>query len=141
MNFKARILGVLAVAAFITLPLGAQQAAQQPAPKPDFSKLVGTWALEVNAGGEYYYLTLEFKLTEGKFEGFMSEQSGIFSNVPVSNIEWDNTFLKFDFKSPTPPDGVERMIKSEFKFADEKLAGMMTIPDLGMSVPVTGTKK
>jgi len=128
---------VLAVAVSAALPLAAGQA---PA-KPDYAPLLGGWALEVDAGGEYYYLTLEFKLVEGKIEGALSEQNGIFGNLPVANIEWDGTTLKFDFKSPTPPDGVERPVKSEFKYADGKLAGAMSIPDLGMSVPVAGAKK
>ncbi len=138
MNCRTNVIAVLAAAVLFVLPLAAQQ---QPAPKPDYAPLIGVWALEVNAGGEYYYLTLEFKLTEGKITGALSEQNGAFTNVPASNIEWDNTVLKFDFKSPTPPDGAERLIKSEFKSVGGKLEGMMTIPEMGMSVPATGTKK
>jgi hypothetical protein len=129
------------IALTVVLSMAGPAAADQAAPKPDYNPLLGSWALEVNAGGEYYYLTLDFKMTEGKFEGAVSEQSGAFSNVALANIVWDNTTLKFDFKSPTPPDGAERLIKSEFRYADGKLAGMMTIDELGMSVPVTGAKK
>ncbi|MBM3310025.1 MAG: hypothetical protein FJY80_00800 [Candidatus Aminicenantes bacterium] len=129
------------VAMAVVLSMAGPAAARQAAPKPDYKPLLGSWALEVNAGGEYYYLTLDFKMAEDKFEGAISEQNGAFSNVALANIEWDGTTLKFDFNSPTPPDGVERLIKSEFKLAEGKLAGMMTIADLGMSVPVTGTKK
>ncbi|MBM3293730.1 MAG: hypothetical protein FJY82_04310 [Candidatus Aminicenantes bacterium] len=128
---------LLAVAVSTALPLAAGQA---PA-KPNYGPLLGLWAIEVDAGGEYFYLTLEFKLVEGQCEGALSEQGGFFSQLPVADIDWDGTTLKFDFKSPTPPDGVERQVKSEFKYAEGKLAGMMTIPDLGMSVPATGAKK
>jgi hypothetical protein len=127
-----------AVLFLAALPMAAQQ---PPAAKPDFGPLVGIWALEINAGGEYYYLTLDFKLVEGKLEGAMSEQNGTFTNLPVRNVEWDNAVLKFDFMSPTPPDGVERQIKTELKLAEGKLEGTMTIPDLGMTVSVSGSKK
>jgi hypothetical protein len=119
----------------------ALAAPAQETKKVDFSPLLGIWALEVDAGGEFYYLTLELKLVEGKLEGGLSEQNGLFTNTPIFNVEFDGQTLKFDSKTPTPPDGAERVIKTEVKLVDKKLQGMITIADLGMSVALTGTKK
>ena len=124
----------LALILAIGLPLAAKD-------KPASDKLVGDWAVEVNAGGENYYLTLAFKVTDGKLEGGLSEQSGMFTNVPLTAIEWDGTVLKFACKIPTPPDGTERGTKSEMKYQDGKLAGTITIEDMGLTASMTATKK
>jgi hypothetical protein len=137
MKFSSRmIVVVLAVAAVLSLGLAL---AAQTKPSPD--KLIGSWAVEVNAGGENYYLTLTFKATDGKLEGALSEQSGMFTNVPLTNIEWDGTVLKFACKIATPPDGTERATKSEMKHQDGKLTGTITIEDMGMTASMTATKK
>jgi hypothetical protein len=128
------ILAALALILALGFPLSAQD-------KPSPDKLIGTWAVEVNAGGENYYLTLAFKVTEGKLEGALSEQSGMFTDVPLTAIEWDGTALKFGCKIPTPPDGTERATKSEMKYQDGKLAGTITIEDMGMTASMTATKK
>ncbi|MCX6558968.1 MAG: hypothetical protein NTZ26_00505 [Candidatus Aminicenantes bacterium] len=129
---KALLVALLAVV------LAAGLAAQtKPSPAP----LLGTWLLEVNAGGESYFLPLELKLVEEKLAGGVSEQSGMFTNVPLTNFEWDGVTLKFAAKIPTPPDGAERICKFEFKLDQAKLVGTLTIEEMGMTVPVTGTKK
>jgi hypothetical protein len=137
MKWTSRMITV-SLAAAAVLALGLPLAAQD---KPSPDKLVGTWAVEVNAGGENYYLTLVFKVTDDKLEGGLSEQSGMFTNVPLTAIEWDGTALKFACKIPTPPDGTERATKSEMKYLDGKLAGTITIEDMGMTASMTATKK
>ncbi|MGD0783557.1 MAG: hypothetical protein ABSA30_11930 [Candidatus Aminicenantales bacterium] len=109
--------------------------------KPSPNMLAGSWAVEVNAGGESYYLTLDFKVTDGKLEGALSEQSGMFTAIPLTAIEWDGTLLKFGCKIPTPPDGTERATKSEMKYEADKLTGTITIEDMGMTAAMTATKK
>jgi len=123
------------------LVLIALAAPAQETKKVDYGPFLGIWTLEVDAGGEFYYLTLELKLVQGKLEGGLSEQNGMFTNTPISNVEFDGQTLKFDSKTPTPPDGAERVIKTEVKLVDKKLLGMITIADLGMSAALTGTKK
>jgi hypothetical protein len=112
-----------------------------PQAKVDYNKVVGNWSLEVNAGSEFYYLPLVLKVTEGKLEGTLSETNGFFKDVPLTAVEFDGQLLKFEAKTPTPPDGAERTIKFELKLAADKLEGQVIITDLGMSVPVTGAKK
>ena len=117
------------------------QVQNQPKPKVDYAPLVGLWTLQIDAGGEYYFLVLELKLNAGKLEGQLSEQNGIFSNAPLTNIEFDGEALKFDTKTPTPPDGAERIIKTEAKLVAGKLQGAITIAEMNISAPLTGTKK
>ena len=112
-----------------------------PQAKVDYSKVVGDWALEVNAGQEFYYLPLLLRLKDGKLEGTLSEQNGMFKDTPLTAIEFDGQVLKFEAKTPTPPDGAERPIKFDLKLTTAKLEGLVKIEDLGMSVPVTGVKK
>jgi len=109
--------------------------------KVDLTKVAGSWSLEVNAGEEFYYLALDLKVKDGKLEGGLSEQNGMFKDAPLANIEFDGTTLKFDVKVPTPPDGGERLVKTEMKLAEAKLEGMLTISDMGLSAGVTGVKK
>jgi len=121
----------------------ALAAAEQTPPqgKVDYAKVVGTWTLEVNAGQEFYYLPLVLKLSDKKLEGLLSEQNGYFKDVPLTAVEFDGQVLKFEAKTPTPPDGAERQIKFELKLAGDKLEGLVAIPDLGISAAVTGARK
>jgi len=130
--------GLIVLVLFL-LGLGGQAAAQSQ--KPDSNKIVGTWSLEVSAGNEYYYLTLELTVQEGKLAGKLSEQSGMFKDAPLLEPAFDGQILKYSVKIPTPPDVVERLVKSEMTLVDNKLEGTLTVQDLEMTVPVTGTKK
>jgi len=127
---------VLAAAALLALVLAAP--ARQ---KVDLNKVAGSWSLEVNAGGEFYYLTLDLKVKDGKLEGGLTEQNGMFKDAPLAAIEFDGTTLKFDVTIPTPPDGGERLVKTEMKLVEAKLEWMLTIADLGLSAGVAGVKK
>ncbi len=131
--------GLIAFALLFLLGLGGTTAAQGQ--KPDYDKIVGTWSLEVNAGNEFYYLTLELTVNEGKLGGKLSEQSGMFKDAPLLEPVFDGQTLKYSVKIPTPPDGAERLVNSEMRLADNKLDGTLTVQDLEMTVPVTGTKK
>jgi len=131
--------GLIVLSLLFLLGLAWQVAAQGQ--KPDDDKIVGTWSLEVNAGNEYYYLTLELAVNEGKRSGKLSEQSGMFKDAPLLEPAFDGQTLKYSVKIPTPPDGTERLVKFEMKLVDNKLDGALTIQDLEITAPVTGTKK
>lgn len=128
---------ILIAAAALLLVAGLAPAQQKPNPAP----LVGSWALEVNAGGEFYYLTLDLKLADGKLAGLLGEQNGMFKDIPLANVEFDGTTLKFDVKIPTPPDGQERLVKFEMKLNGGKLEGILTVAEMGLSAGVNGVKK
>ncbi len=108
---------------------------------PDYDKVVGTWSLEVNAGDEYYYLILGLAVSEGKLAGKLSELNGMFTDVPLSEVSFENQTLKYSAKLPTPPDGAERLVKFEMKLGNNKLEGSLSIQDLDITAPVMGTKK
>jgi hypothetical protein len=108
---------------------------------PDYGKILGTWDVEVNANGEYYYLTMNIEKSEEGLKGMVSESTGAFSDVPLKEIQYDGQTLKFQFTSPTPPDGLERLVKADFKVGDNKLEGTVAVEDMGLSVPATATKK
>jgi hypothetical protein len=136
---KVKPSGLIAFILLILFGLGWQ--ASGLSQKPDYGKIVGTWSLEVNAGNEYYYLTLELAVNEGKLGGKLSEQSGMFKDAPLLETAFDGQTLKYSVKIPTPPDGAERPAKFEMKLVDNKLDGAITIQDLEITAPVTGTKK
>lgn len=135
MNKRFQLFLIL-LALFVLTTFSYSQAAQE---KADQGKVVGTWKIEVDADGEYYYLTMELKDVAGKLEGTISESQGTFTNVPLSELLYDGTTLSFVFKSPTPPDGVERTVRGEFKAGADKMDGAMLVTELGVTAPATAT--
>lgn len=107
----------------------------------DYAKILGNWEIEVDAEGEYYYLTLILKMSDGELEGAISESTGYFSDAPLSNIEFDGANLKFEFTAPTPPDGYERVVRTEFEVGDNTLEGTMNVDDLGVIALATGKRE
>jgi len=97
--------------------------------------------VEVDAGEEYYYLSMTIERSEGELKGTISESSGSFEDTPLSDIEFDGDTLIFGFTAPTPPDGYERLVTAEFKVGDNKLEGFFSLDDLGISAAATATKK
>ena len=124
---------------FLILSLSSLPAQNQAT--PDYGKILGTWDVEVNANGEYYYLTMNIEKSEQGLKGTVSESTGAFKDVPIKEIQYDGLTLKFQFTSPTPPDGLERLVKADFKVGDNKLEGTVAVEDMGISVPATATKK
>lgn len=104
-------------------------------------KVMGEWNVEIDAGGEYYYLNMTIEKTDGTLEGTISEESGYFQNLTLSSIEFDGAILKFEFTAPTPPDDYERVVKAEFKVGENRLEGYMTAEDLGLTVSAVATRK
>ncbi len=133
MNYR-----ILAAAVLLALFVFSSGMAQE---KADHSSVLGKWKIEVNADGQYYYLTMELKDVSGKMEGTVSEAQGTFTDKPLEELSFDGTTLSFAFNSPTPPDGLERLVKAEFKVVEGKLDGTMTVPSMGVSVRATATKE
>jgi len=119
----------------------AQQAQTPPQAQAKADAILGEWSLQIDAGGEYYYLAMTLSLQEKKLAGKLSESNGWFTDVPLTAISWDGAVLKFKATAPTPPDGAERVLDTELKLAESKWTGTMGIADLGMTAAVTGTKK
>jgi hypothetical protein len=131
--------GILVLGLFLILALFSSAEATQA--KADNGKVLGLWKIEIAANGDYYYLTLDMKETEGTLAGAVSESQGTFTDLPVSNIAFDGENLNFEFTCATPPDGVERLVKAEFKVGVDTLDGTMSVPDLQAIAPATGTRE
>lgn len=127
-------LGLFFVLAFFSYSHAAQE-------KVDYGKIIGTWKVEVDAGDVYYYLSLELTNNQGQLEGKLSESMGTFSDVPISKILYDGENLSFEFTSPTPPDGLQRLVKAEFKVGEDQLEGTMSVPDIEATVPATAARE
>lgn len=135
MKMSSTVIMGLFLIALASVQAGAGQQAESA------DKLVGTWKITIDAGEQYFYMTIELKMAEGKLEGVISESMGSFSGVPLSNIKVEGDTLSFEFKSPTPPDGAERLVEAKFTVAGDTLDGMVTVPDLMISARATGSKE
>ena len=138
-----------AVSAFLamgTILLMAGFAASQENPKPTETKeappdaLLGAWAVQVDAGDAVYDLTVTLKKENGLLAGTVSEMSGFFTDVPLNELSWDGTTLKFQAVTATPPDGLERPWFAEMKPGENGLTGTVSLPDMGMVLPAAGTR-
>jgi len=108
---------------------------------PDYGKILGKWKMEVRADGEFYYLTLNLKSVNGTLEGTVSESMGFFTDVPISEIVFDGENLSFEFKSPTPPDGSERLVVAQLKVGVDTMDGIVSVPELGGSATASATRE
>jgi hypothetical protein len=97
--------------------------------------------MEVDAGGEYFYLSFSIEKTDEGMKGAISESSGFFSDVPLENIEFDSTNLSFEMNIPTPPDGYENLVKTTLELIEGKFEGTLSVESLGISAAATATKK
>lgn len=136
---KAKFLKVFLLSLFFISLLTLSSMKSQEA--VDYGNILGNWEIEVDADGEYYYLTLILKMSDGELEGAISESTGYFSDVPLSDIEYDGANLRFEFTAPTPPDGYERVVRTEFEVGDNTLEGTMNVDDLGVSALATGKRE
>ena len=131
----------IAVGLLIVL-VAAPAAFAQEKPKIDLAPMVGTWTLEMDMQGNIFAMTLDLKLDEkGQLTGTLVDQMGMMPVAPVFNAEFDGTTFKADVRAQTPPDGAERILKIEAKLAEGKLGGTLNVPDMGIALPFTGTKK
>lgn len=117
--------------------------AVQNAPKPDLGKVLGMWSLEIDADGQLIYLTLVMEAVEGKLAGKVSEQNGMFTDAPLSDIALDGETLKGTVTVPSPPDMATRPWAIELKVGADTAEGTIANAELMISVAVTGkrTKK
>jgi hypothetical protein len=100
---------------------------------------MGTWNIEVHADGQIYYLTLVVTEAQGQLAGTISESGGAFSNVAIDEIFYDGASFRFNFASPTPPDGITRTVKADFAVGDGTMGGTIVVPDLGYTADAKAT--
>lgn len=134
-----KIFAILAIGIILTVFSATRHVNGQE--KEDYSKILGNWDMEVDAGGEYFYLSFTIEKTGEGLKGSISESSGFFSDVTLENIRFDGTTLTFEMEIPTPPDGYENMVKADLELIEGKLKGTLTVESLGISAAATAAKK
>ena len=107
------------------------------------AKVVGTWDLEIYAEGQYFYLTMNLQESEGVLAGTVSEQSGFFTDSPLSEVAFDGELLSCLASVPSPPDGMVLSWWISLKIGEEVAEGSISNADIGLSASMTGkrTKK
>jgi hypothetical protein len=135
-----RMIATLGLALAVLAGLGLALSQQSPAPKPDRAKVLGTWTLDIDAGEMTITLTLVLQEADGKLAGKISEANGMFTDSPLSNIEFDGENLAYDINVPSPPDGVVKVWKTELKIGADTAEGAIANADSGMTATVTGKR-
>ena len=107
----------------------------------DYATILSGWDMEVDAGGEFFYLSFSLEKSNEGLKGAISESSGFFSNVPLENIQFDGRNLSFEMNIPTPPDGYENLVKATLELTEGKFEGILSVESLGISASATATKK
>lgn len=112
---------------------------QNPAAKPDRGKILGTWHMEVYADA-VIDLTLVLEEAEGKLVGKISEPNGMFTDSPLSNIEYDGEALAFEITVASPPDGGVKTWKIQLTIGADVAEGVIANADLGLSAQLSGKR-
>ncbi|HYA48677.1 MAG TPA: hypothetical protein VEG35_03170, partial [Burkholderiales bacterium] len=110
------------------------------AAKPDLTKILGTWSLDIDAGGEVITLNLVLEAPQGKLAGKISEPNGMFTDSPLANIEYDGENLAYDIAVASPPDGAVKTWKTQLKVGADVAEGVIANADTGMSANVAGKR-
>ena len=129
---------LIGIALTVVLILPFSQASQE---KADPGKILGTWKVEVFAGDTTYSLSLVVSETQGELAGKISESMGSFSDVAISDIFYDGEIFRFNFISPTPPDGLSRTVKAEFKVGLDTMDGVISVPELDVTTEAKATRE
>jgi hypothetical protein len=130
-------LPLVTILVVLILCLSSSAVAQE---KKSNAKVIGEWNVEVNGNGQYYYLTMTFAESGGKLSGTMSEQSGMFKDAPLTNIEFDGQNLSFEITVATPPDGLEKLWTASFAVGEDKMDGSFSNEQVG-SVSASATRE
>jgi hypothetical protein len=134
---RAIFLFALGVAVFFFLAAGFALAQENP----DLSKVVGTWKIEVSGGGATYHVDLVVTDNQGQLEGKVSEPTGSFTDVPISDIYYDAVSFRFQFVASTPPDGGMRTVRADFKVAENVMTGTISLPDINFVGDATAARQ
>ncbi|MFW6128983.1 MAG: hypothetical protein ACOC6P_01905, partial [Candidatus Aminicenantaceae bacterium] len=92
----------------------------------DFNKVTGDWDMEIDAQGEYFYLSFFIEKIGDGLRGTISDDgSGMFTDVELADLEYNGQYLTFVFTVPTPPDGMERPVRAELEVSSDEMAGYL----------------
>ena len=114
--------------------------AVQTAAKPDLSKVLGAWDLELDADGQMFYLTMVLENVEGRLAGKVSEQNGMFTDAALSEIAFDGETFKCVAAVPSPPDMATRPWVIELKIGADTAEGTIGNAELQISAAILGKR-
>jgi hypothetical protein len=135
-----RTIMILGLALALLASRGLAQTGQPAPATPDLKKVVGTWSLDIDAGGMVITLNLVLEAPDGKLAGKISEASGMFTNAPLANIEYDGENLAYDITVASPPDGAVKTWKTELKVGADVADGVIANADTGTSAAIAGKR-
>ena len=138
-EMKKTVLSVILVLA-LAAGLVFARPQQTPAPKPDTGKILGTWSLDIFAGGMTITMTLVMEEVDGKLAGKISEANGMFPETAIANIEYKEESLAYDLSIPSPPDGAVRAWRTELKVGADVVEGSIASNEAGMSATISGKR-
>jgi hypothetical protein len=138
---KKTLAAIVVAAAILTCGAAvAQQTPPKAPPKPENGKIVGTWALDIDAGGMIINLTMVITEAEGKLSGKVSEQNGMFTDADLNNIEYNGEDFVGEISVSSPPDGSVKTWSIKTKVGEETLEGTIENADAGMSAGIAGKR-
>ncbi len=108
---------------------------------PAISGFLGTWDLEVYADGQSILLSLVLEKKNGRPSGILSEQMGIFTDLPLQNIKLEGDVLTFEVRVASPPDGIERVWTGQLKVKDDTVDGTISNAEIDISASVSGRRE
>ena len=135
-----RTIMILGLALALLAGLGLAQTGQTAPATPDLKKVVGTWSLDIDAGGMVITLSLVLEAPDGKLAGKISEPNGMFTDAPLANIEYDGENLAYDITVASPPDGAVKTWKTQLKVGADVADGAIANADTGTSAAIAGKR-
>jgi hypothetical protein len=135
-----KLIGMLSLSFILLCGWSLALPQQKAGAKPDRAKILGTWNLEVSADSTYIYLALVLEESSGQLSGKISEQNGMFTDAPLSDIEYDGENLTYDISVPSPPDGLVKVWKTQLKVGDDVAEGGIANLEFGMSAVISAKR-
>jgi hypothetical protein len=66
---------------------------------------------------------------------------GIFTDLPLKNIQLEGDILTFEVSVASPPDGIERVWTGQLKVADDTVEGTISNAEIEISASVSGKRE
>lgn len=106
----------------------------------DYAKVIGTWQLELQVEGQYFYLSMTLQENQGILSGTVSEQSGFFTDSPLAEVTYENGVLVTLAAVPSPPDGSMLSWWISLNIGEDSAEGTISNSDIGITAAISGKR-
>ncbi len=106
----------------------------------DYAKVIGTWELELQVEGQYYYLSMTLQEKDGALSGTVTEKSGFFTDSPLAEVTYENGVLVTLAAVPSPPDGSILSWWISLNVGDDSAEGTISNSDIGITAAISGKR-